>query len=78
MGQEDSLVQRTAARGMIFNINSTGFHRDQCSGTDPRDHFPTCASQRSSTVVTSHATRNTTNEDSHEDVRTSQLFVLCM
>jgi len=78
MEQEDSLVQRTAARGMIFNINSTSFHRDQCSGTDPRDHLPTCASQRSSTVATSHATRNTTNENSHEDVRTSQLFVLCM
>jgi hypothetical protein len=78
MEQENSLVQRTAARGMIFNINSTSFHRDQCSGTGPRDHLPTCASQRSSTVVTSHANRNTTNENSHEDVRTSRLFVLCM
>jgi hypothetical protein len=78
MEQEESLVQRTATRGMIFNINSTSFHCDQCSGTDPRDHLPTCASQRSSTVVTSHATQNTTNENSHEDVRTSRLFVLCM
>ena len=78
MEQEQSLVQRTAARGMIFNINSTTFHRDQCSGTDTRDHLPTCASQRSSTVVTSHATRNTTNENNHEDVRTSRMFVLCM
>lgn len=78
MEQEESLVQRTAARGMIFNINSTSFYRGQCSGSDPRDHLPTCASQRSSTVVTSHAIRNTTDVNSHEDVRTSQLFVLCM
>jgi hypothetical protein len=38
MEQEESLVQRTAARETIFNINSTSFHRDQGSGTDPRDH----------------------------------------